>query len=42
MPIKPRREVVVPGPDRLEGTSQLSEVAADLTAARGGEASRES
>ena len=39
--MKPWREVAVPHPDVLEGTFQQSEFAADITAVRNGEASRE-
>jgi uncharacterized protein len=39
--MKPWREVAVPHPDVLEGTFQQSEFAADITAVRNGEASKE-
>ena len=39
--MKPWREVVIPHPDVLEGTFQQSEFAADITAVRKGEATRE-
>lgn len=39
--MKPWREVAAPHPDVLEGTFQQSEFAADITAVRNGEASRE-
>lgn len=39
--MKPWREVVVPHPDVLEGTFQQSEFAADITAVRKGQATRE-
>jgi uncharacterized protein len=39
--MKPWREIAVPHPDVLEGTFQQSEFAADITAVRNGEASRE-
>ncbi|MCL5961065.1 MAG: ATP-binding protein [Chloroflexi bacterium] len=41
MNLKPWREVAVPHPDVLEGTFQQSEFAADITAARTGQATRE-
>ena len=39
--MKPWREVAVPHPDVLEGTFQQSEFAADITAVRKGQATRE-
>jgi hypothetical protein len=39
--MKPWREVAVPHPDVLEGTFQQSEFAADITAVRAGQATRE-
>ena len=39
--MKPWREVAIPHPDVLEGTFQQSEFAADITAVRKGEATRE-
>src|SRR5687767_6744239 len=39
--MKPWREVAVPHPDVLEGTFQQSEFAADITAVRDGNATRE-
>ncbi len=39
--MKPWREIAVPHPDVLEGTFQQSEFAADITAVRKGEATRE-
>src|SRR5438874_6665859 len=39
--MKPWREVAVPHPDVLEGTFQQSEFAADITAVRTGQATRE-
>ena len=39
--MKPWREVAVPHPDVLEGTFQQSEFAADITAVRNGQATRE-
>ncbi|PDV97938.1 ATP-binding protein [Candidatus Chloroploca asiatica] len=39
--MKPWREVAIPHPDVLEGTFQQSEFAADITAVRSGNASRE-
>jgi predicted AAA+ superfamily ATPase len=41
MTVKPWREIVVPHADVLEGTFQQSEFAADITAVRNGQASRE-
>ena len=41
MTVKPWREITVPHPDVLEGTFQQSEFAADITAVRNGQASRE-
>src|SRR6266568_4706608 len=41
MSLKPWREVAVPHPDVLEGTFQQSEFAADITAVRAGQATRE-
>ncbi|MGW8159015.1 MAG: ATP-binding protein [Desulfoprunum sp.] len=41
MTLKPWREIVVPHPDVLEGTFQQSEFAADITAVRNGQATRE-
>lgn len=41
MNLRPWREIAVPHPDVLEGTFQQSEFAADITAVRNGEASRE-
>src|SRR5713101_6695026 len=40
-PMQPWREVAVPHPDVLEGTFQQSEFAADITAVRAGQATRE-
>lgn len=39
--MKPWREIIVPHPDVLEGTFQQSEFAADITAVRNGQATRE-
>jgi predicted AAA+ superfamily ATPase len=39
--MKPWREIAVPHPDVLEGTFQQSEFAADITAVRNGQATRE-
>ena len=41
MTVKPWREITVPHPDVLEGTFQQSEFAADITAVRNGQATRE-
>jgi predicted AAA+ superfamily ATPase len=41
MTVKPWREIAVPHPDVLEGTFQQSEFAADITAVRNGQATRE-
>src|SRR5438874_5163975 len=40
-PMQPWREVAVPHPDVLEGTFQQAEFAADITAVRTGQATRE-